>query len=128
MKHGMVVAAQPEAVESGAEVLAKGGNAVDAAVATALVQTAVDPQMCGIGGFGCMQIYDPGKRRHDIIDFYARAPLASTPDMWLDRFVRETEDGFGFILSDRANEIGYGAIATPATLRGLDLALTRFGT
>ena len=95
---GMVCAAQPEAVEAGAEVLAAGGNAVDAAVATALTQTAVDPQMCGIAGFGSMHVYRPGGEQA-CLDFYARAPLAATPDMWLDRLVAETEDGFGFILA-----------------------------
>ncbi|HBU39722.1 MAG TPA: hypothetical protein DEB59_04580, partial [Acidimicrobiaceae bacterium] len=45
---GMVVAAQPEAVEAGAEVLRNGGNAVDAAIACGLVAGVVDPQMCGI--------------------------------------------------------------------------------
>jgi gamma-glutamyltranspeptidase/glutathione hydrolase len=128
MKRGMVVAAQPEAVEAGAEVLASGGNAVDAAVATALTQTAVDPQMCGIAGFGCMHVYDPAGRRHETIDFYARAPLASTSDMWTAKLMGESDDGFGFSLTDRANELGYGAIATPVTLRGLDSALKTFGT
>ena len=127
MKRGMVVAAQTEAVEAGAEVLAAGGNAVDAAIATALTQTVVDPQMCGIAGFGSMHVYQPGGA-HVCLDFYARAPRAATPDMWLDRLVAETEDGFGFILSDRANELGYGAIATPMTLLGLAAALERFGT
>ena len=61
MTHGMVSAAQPEAVEAGVEALKAGGNAVDAAVATALVQTVVDPQMCGIAGFGSLQVYDPEK-------------------------------------------------------------------
>src|ERR1043165_2928053 len=106
MTQAMVCAAQPEAVEAGAEVLADGGNAVDAAVATALTQTAVDPQMCGIAGFGSMHIYVPGGA-HTCIDFYGRAPLAATPDMWLDQLVGETEDGFGFILKDRENELGY---------------------
>ncbi len=124
----MVVAAQPEAAEAGAEVLATGGNAVDAAVATALTQTAVDPQMCGIAGFGCMHVYDPKRGRHETIDFYARCPAASTPDMWAAKLVGESDDGFGFFLSDRSNELGYGAIATPVTLRGLAMALERHGT
>jgi gamma-glutamyltranspeptidase / glutathione hydrolase len=128
MQRGMVVAAQPEAAEAGAEVLAAGGNAVDAAVATALTQTAVDPQMCGIAGFGCMHVYDPKRRRHETIDFYSRVPAAATPDMWAAKLVGESDDGFGFFLSDRSNELGYGAIATPVTLRGLDMALKRHGT
>lgn len=127
MTQAMVCAAQPEAAETGAEVLAAGGNAVDAAVATALTQTAVDPQMCGIAGFGSMHIYVPGGE-HVCLDFYGRAPLAATPDMWLDRLVAETEDGFGFILKNRENELGYGAIATPMTLKGLATALDKFGT
>ena len=48
--------------------------------------------------------------------------------MWLDRLVAETEDGFGFILKGRENELGYGAIATPTTLKGLATALDKFGT
>src|SRR3954471_6476776 len=127
MTQAMVCAAQPEAVEAGAEVLAAGGNAVDAAVATALTQTAVDPQMCGIAGFGSMHIYQRGAE-HVCLDFYGRAPLAATPDMWLSQLVAETEDGFGFILKGRQNELGYGAIATPMTLRGLSTALDKFGT
>src|SRR5690242_11531441 len=127
MTQGMVCAAQPEAVEAGAEVLAAGGNAVDAAVATALTQTAVDPQMCGIAGFGSMHVYRPGAE-HVCLDFYGRAPLAATPDMWLSQLVAETGDGFGFILKNRENELGYGAIATPMTLKGLSVALAKFGT
>ena len=56
MPKGMIVAPQPEAVEAGAVVLRDGGNAVDAAIACALVQTVVDPQMAGIAGFGSMQL------------------------------------------------------------------------
>jgi gamma-glutamyltranspeptidase / glutathione hydrolase len=127
-EQGMIVAAQPEAAEAGAEILAAGGNAVDAAVATALTQTAVDPQMCGIAGFGCMHVLDPARGVHETVDFYARVPRAATADMWSAKLVGESDDGFGFFLSDRSNELGYGAIATPLTLRGLDAALTRFGS
>src|SRR5215217_103338 len=51
-ERGMVVAPQPEAAEAGVEVMRAGGNAVDAAIAAAFVQTVVDPLMCGIAGFG----------------------------------------------------------------------------
>jgi len=49
-RNATIVAPQPEAVEAGAEVLERGGNAVDAALACAFVQGVVDPQMTGIGG------------------------------------------------------------------------------
>ena len=128
MKNGMVVAAQPEPVEVGAEILRAGGNAVDAAVATAFAQTVVDPFMCGIAGFGSMHMYLPSVGQHLCLDFHARAPGAVTDDMWLDLLERETEDGFGFVLKGAVNEVGYQAIATPETLRALDAALSRFGT
>ncbi|MAH84456.1 MAG: gamma-glutamyltransferase [Rhodospirillaceae bacterium TMED8] len=128
MTHGIVTAPQPEAVEAGAEALKAGGNAIDAAVATALVQTAVDPQMCGIAGFGSMHLYLPTLGEHLLLDFYGRAPAAVKSDMWQDLIEREAEDGFGFILKDRVNEMGYQSITTPMTLRALDTALKRFGT
>ena len=66
----MIVAAQPEASEAGARVLMAGGNAVDAAITAALVQGTVDPQMCGIAGFGNCQIKIPEKGIHTCIDFH----------------------------------------------------------
>ncbi len=128
MTHGMVSAAQPEAVEAGIDALAAGGNAVDAAIACALMQTVVDPQMCGIAGFGSLQLYLPARDVHLCLDFHGRAPLAATAGMWADRILYETEDGFGFVLKDRVNDLGYGAITTPMSLRAFDQALARFGT
>ncbi len=128
MTHGMVSAAQPEAVEAGASVLKAGSNAVDAAIAAALVQTAVDPQMCGIAGFGCLHVYDPKNGVHACLDFHGRAPLAVKPDMWEHLLVAESEDGFGFHLEGRVNETGYGAITSPMTIRAFDEALKRYGT
>ncbi|HSF96406.1 MAG TPA: gamma-glutamyltransferase [Thermohalobaculum sp.] len=125
---GIITAPQPEAVEAGAEVLAAGGNAVDAAVACALTQTAVDPIMCGVAGFGSMHVYMPGAGIHQCLDFHGRAPLAVRPDMWEDIVLGEADDGFGFILKGAVNEIGYQSIMTPMTLRALDTALRRFGT
>ncbi len=128
MRGGIITAPQPEAVEAGADVLRAGGNAVDAAVACALVQTAVDPIMCGVAGFGSMQVYLPGQGVHGFLDFHGRAPLASRPGMWADIVLGEAEDGFGFLLEGAVNEIGYQSIMTPNTLRALDAALGRFGT
>ena len=51
----MISAPQPEAVEAGLEAFKRNGNVMDAAIGAALVQTVVDPQMCGIAGFGSMQ-------------------------------------------------------------------------
>ena len=128
MTHGMVSAAQPEAAEAGADILRAGGNVVDAAIGAALVQTAVDPQMCGIAGMGNMQLYLPSQGVHTTIDFHGRAPGSVRADMWQNRILHEAQDGWGFILEGRVNEIGYQAITTPMTLRAFDTALRRFGT
>ena len=124
---GMVVAAQPEAVEAGAEVLRNGGNAVDAAIACGLVAGVVDPQMCGIAGFGNMQVYLPGQGVHQCIDFHAKSPLATKADQWADIIVGETRDGFGFVLEGNVNDVGYQAIATPGSLKAYFEAQTTWG-
>jgi gamma-glutamyltranspeptidase/glutathione hydrolase len=128
MKKAMISAPQPEAVEAGLDILKAGGNVVDAAIGAALVQTAVDPQMCGIAGFGSMHLYLPAKGVHTLIDFHGRAPLATKPDMWERLIVRECDDGFGFVLKGEVNEIGYQSTTTPMTLKAFDEALRRFGT
>ena len=124
----MIVAAQPEASEAGARVLMRGGNAVDAAIAAALVQGVVDPQMCGIAGFGNCQIYMPGKGVHTCIDFHGKTPLAATPDMWLDRLEGETRDGFGFLVRDNVNDLGYQSITTPGSLMAYSDAAREYGS
>ena len=65
----MISAPQPEAVEAGLEIFKAGGNVVDAAIAAAMVQTVVDPQMCGIAGFGSMQIMLPTNNVHILLIF-----------------------------------------------------------
>ncbi|MCB1512167.1 MAG: gamma-glutamyltransferase family protein, partial [Hyphomicrobiaceae bacterium] len=128
MKQAMVSAPQPEAVEAGLDILAAGGNVIDAAVGAGLVQTVVDPQMCGIAGFGSMHIHLADKGIHTLIDFHGRAPHATRPDMWEKLIVRECDDGFGFVLKGEVNEIGYQSMTTPLTLKAFDEALNRFGT
>ena len=125
---GMVVAPQPPAVEEGARVLQAGGNAFDAAIATAFAQMVVDPQMCGVGGFGCLTLYDA---RHDdvvVIDFNAAAGQAATPDQWEHGIVDEHWDGYGWRLEHHINDVGYGAIATPGTIAGLAELYRRFAS
>ncbi len=128
MTHGTISAAQPEAAEAGARVLMRGGNAVDAAIACALVQGVVDPQMTGVAGFGNLQVYMPSRGVHQCIDFHGKTPLAATPEMWTHLLEGETRDGFGFLLKGRVNDIGYQSVTTPGSLMAYAQAIEHWGS
>ena len=127
MNQGMVVAPQPEAVEAGVLILREGGNAVDAGIACGLVQGVVDPQMTGIAGFGSLQAFLPEHKIHSCIDFHGNAPAAVETDMWEDLIEGETRDGFGFILKNRVNDVGYQSITVPGSLKAYSEAHSRWG-
>src|SRR5829696_7666274 len=78
---GMVVTNHPLASAAGAEMLAAGGNAVDATVAALFALTVVEPMMVGIFGAGHAQIFMAGGP-HTVIDGYTTAPAAARPDMY----------------------------------------------
>jgi gamma-glutamyltranspeptidase / glutathione hydrolase len=124
---GMVVAPQVLAVEEGAEILRRGGNAFDAAVAGAFVQMVVDPQMCGVAGFGVANVRS-ADGRHQIIDFNATSGSGVTPDMWADKVIEQDWTGYGYHLQGLLNDIGYTSIMTPGTVAGMAEVLQRFGT
>lgn len=107
--------------------MAAGGNAADAAVACAVVQGVVDPPMSGIGGWGTLQVFSPVHDAHHCIDFYATAPMAAREDMWADRLRGQARDGWGFLVENHENEVGWRAIATPGTLAGLHALHSRYG-
>lgn len=123
----MIVAPQPEAVEAGADVLRRGGNALDATLACALVQGVVDPLMSGVGGFGVLHVFDPRTGTHLVLDGQGGCPAACTPDMWADRVEGETRDGFGFILRDHVNELGHQAVTVPGVLAAMAEAHAMLG-
>src|SRR5947209_6660525 len=77
VKHGMVVAVSPQGAEAGKEILLKGGNAVDAAVATALAMAVTYPAAGNIGGGGFMLVYPAGKAEPLVIDYREMAASAA---------------------------------------------------
>ena len=124
----MIVCPQPEAAEVGIQILRRGGNAIDAAVASAFVQGIVDPINCGIGGFGQMHIYSAETGAEEVIDFHGKAGMKVTVSMWKDLVLSQARKGFGYVLKDNVNAVGYTSIATPGTVMGLYEGLTRYGT
>jgi gamma-glutamyltranspeptidase/glutathione hydrolase len=115
--HGMVVTAQREASEAGLEIIRSGGNAIDAAVAIGYALAVVDPCCGNIGGGGFMLIRRAGGGA-TFINFRETAPKAATPGMYLDAAGNPIRD---------ASLYGYRAVAVPGTVKGLDLALSRYG-
>ena len=122
-----VAAAQPEAADAGATMLRRGGNAIDAAIAAALMQGVVDPLMSGLGGFGVLHAHDPAANATLLLDGQGGCPLACTEGMWADRLRGETTDGFGFILEGFVNELGHTAVTVPGILAVLGQAHARMG-
>ncbi|GGF13468.1 gamma-glutamyltranspeptidase [Halobacillus andaensis] len=117
---GMVATAHPAASEIGAEVLRKGGTAMDAAIAIQLALNVAEPMMSGIGGGGFMMVYDANEDDVSIIDSRERAPAGATPDMFLD------ENGNVIPFSER--HISGDAVGVPGTLKGLMTAHEEWGT
>jgi gamma-glutamyltranspeptidase / glutathione hydrolase len=118
-RHGMVVAQEARAARIGAEVLAKGGNAVDAAVATGFALAVTYPRAGNIGGGGYMVVHLARPNRQIAIDYRETAPKATTPDI----FLNEKGDPDPRKSRDSALSIG-----VPGTVAGLALAHQRFGS
>ena len=121
---GMVVTNHPLASAAGAEMLAAGGNAVDAAVAALFALTVVEPMMVGIFGAGHAHLFLAGGR-HTVIDGYTTAPAAARPDMYRPR--SDTWPDY-MEVAGQENSVGLRAVGVPGTLAGWCEMLTRFGT
>lgn len=117
-RNGAVVAVSPPAVDVGVEILKKGGNAVDAAVATAFAMAVTYPQAGNIGGGGFMLVHPgpdarSGGKRPDpmLIEYREAAPLAATPTMY----------------AKNESIYTHRAVGVPGTVRGLALAHQTYG-
>src|ERR1043165_10008397 len=108
-----VATPHPDAAAAAKEILLKGGNAIDAAVAGMLAVCVATPHQAGRGGYGGNLVaYLADQNRVVAIDFDSRAPNAFTPDLY-----RNPESAF----------VGYLALSIPAVVAGLDQALRSFG-
>lgn len=116
-RQAIVAAAERHAVKVGVDVLRRGGNAVDAAVAVGFALAVTEPNAGNLGGGGFMLI-QLADGRSTFLDFRERAPAAAHRNMYLDRDGNVTEESV----------VGYRAAGVPGTVRGLALALKKYGT
>lgn len=124
---GVVAAQNREAAEVGARILSQGGNAMDAAIATALVLSVVEPWLSGIGGGGFL-LHAAADGTVDALDFNLMSPQGlNTADYPLVGGA----DGDWFdwpAVRDNRNISGGSSICTPSAVAGFSAALERFGT
>ena len=118
-EHGLVVAQEKLAARIGADILKQGGNAVDAAVATAFAMAVTYPRAGNIGGGGFMVIHLAGRNEDVAIDYREMAPAAITRDIFLGA------DGKHDPVKSRDSALGIGV---PGTVAGLALALEKYGS
>nr|WP_314994555.1 gamma-glutamyltransferase [uncultured Treponema sp.] len=119
-KVGVVSTSKVEASRIGAEILRKGGNAIDAAVAAGFALGVVEPNSSGLGGGGFMLIRIAKTGETVFIDFRERAPQKSSPEMW-------TVGADGKVVGNQKLEGGKAA-AVPGEVAGLLYALENYGT
>jgi gamma-glutamyltranspeptidase/glutathione hydrolase len=124
MTGGVVAAVESLAAEVGGEVLRAGGNAADAAVATAFAQGVVDPIYCGIGGTLVGLFYDAATGRARIVAGGGRAPRRARAGMW--RITGQW--GAMWMVEGDRNRLGYQASTVPGFVRGAAEAFQRFGS
>lgn len=117
--NGMVVTQEARATRIGVEILRRGGNAVDAAVAAAFALAVTLPRAGNIGGGGFMMVYLASERRTIAIDYRETAPADTPRDVFLD-------DKGNFVPA-RSQSSGLGA-GVPGTVAGMALAHARYGS
>jgi gamma-glutamyltranspeptidase / glutathione hydrolase len=118
-EHGMVVSQEKIASRVGADVLRRGGNAVDAAVATGFALAVTYPRAGNLGGGGFMVIHSRERGEDITIDYRETAPAATTPTIFLG------PDGKPDIAKSRDSALGIGV---PGSVAGLSLALEKYGS
>ncbi|WP_406855371.1 gamma-glutamyltransferase [Alsobacter sp. KACC 23698] len=127
-RHGVVAAQNRLAAEAGAAVLARGGNAVDAAVTTALTLSVVEPWLSGVGGGGFLLRADGATGEVETLDFNVVSARRLDPaDYPLSRSGEGNWFAWPAVEGDR-NVSGYTSMAVPGAVAGLSEALARHGT
>ena len=119
-RHGIVASTNEVASRVGVEIMKRGGNAVDAAIAVAFALAVTHPAAGNLGGGGFMMIRLKDGRT-TAIDYREMAPAAAHRDVYLDKNGKLIEGEGGSL-------VGYRAAGVPGTVRGMELALKKYGS
>jgi len=119
-RHGMVASTNEVASRVGVEIMKRGGNAVDAAIAVAFALTVTHPAAGNLGGGGFMLIRLKDGRT-TAIDYREMAPGAAHRNVYLDK-------NGNLIEGEGGSLVGYRAAGIPGTVRGMELALKKYGS
>ena len=119
-RHGMVASTNEVASRVGVEIMKRGGNAVDAAIAVAFALAVTHPAAGNLGGGGFMMIRLKDGRT-TAIDYREMAPVAAHRDVYLDK-------NGNLIEGEGGSLVGYRAAGVPGTVRGMELALKKYGS
>jgi gamma-glutamyltranspeptidase/glutathione hydrolase len=127
-QRGVVSSKTIQGSEAGAKILAKGGNAVDAAAAVAATTWVSEPWNNGLGGGGYMVIHRPGASPA-VVDYTMIAPKGASPEMFPLAPKSRDKELFGWASVVGAKNVhGHSSVAVPGSLAGIALALEQFGT
>lgn len=125
-KGGIVAAQSRKAAEVGAEILAAGGDCVDAVIATTFALGVLEPWMSGVGGGGAMVLYRAGENRYEVIDYGMRAPSSLRVEDYPLTGDGAASDIFPWPrVKDDRNLHGPGSIAVPGVVAGMEEAHRR---
>lgn len=122
----MVASSSKIASEVGTDILKKGGNAIDASVATAFALAVTHPSAGNIGGGGFLVFMDSSGAT-TTIDFREKAPLKASPKMFLDKIGNLPKGKNLYGEESSVNHIGARSIGVPGTVAGLYLAHQKYG-
>src|SRR5439155_16847136 len=125
---GVVAAQHKRAAEVGAEILAAGGDAIDAAAATSFAIGVVEPWMSGIAAGGAMVIWRAAQEKAYVVDYGMRSPAALNPADYPIVGGRDPELFAWPRVKDDRNVQGATAVAVPGVVAGMALAHERFGS
>jgi gamma-glutamyltranspeptidase/glutathione hydrolase len=126
-ERGVVAGGHMAEAEAGVRMLEAGGNAIDAIVAAAFTGFVVEPDSCGVGGYGRLAIFLGDRQEFVTVDHYVRAPRAASATMFeIDPAQDGTYYGWPRVI-DRRNEWGYLAPAVPGAVAGLCAAQELYG-